>query len=130
MNHRMRGGGGRNMRRILVALAAFAVLAAACGDDDDSDSTTATTTGGDTATTSGAKIDVAAFDANGDGKIRIGIAAAGPRDDGGYYQAVVDAATKFSKDNGFEDPIVVDNIQAADAATELENLAQQPIDVM
>jgi len=70
------------------------------------------------------------FDANGDGEIRIGIAAAGPRDDGGYYQAVVDAAESFSADNGFGDVIIVDNIQSADAATELSNLAQQPIDIM
>jgi basic membrane protein A len=77
--------------------------------------------------TSGGAVD---FDANGDGEVRIGIAAAGPRDDGAYYQAVVDAAETFSTENGFGDVIVVDNIQAADAATELENLAQQPIDIL
>ena len=32
------------------------------------------------------------LDTNGDGKVAFGIAAAGPRDDGAYYQAVVDAA--------------------------------------
>jgi len=73
---------------------------------------------------------VAQFDANGDGEIRIGIAAAGPRDDGAYYQAVVDAAEEFSAENGFGEVIVVDKIQAADAATELSNLAQQPIDIL
>lgn len=70
------------------------------------------------------------LDANGDGEVRIGIAAAGPRDDGAYYQAVVDAAETFSAENGWGEVIVVDNIQAADAATELANLAQQPIDIM
>jgi basic membrane protein A len=70
------------------------------------------------------------FDANGDGEVRIGIAAAGPRDDGAYYQAVVDAAEAFSADNGWGEVIVVDNIQAADAATELSNLAQQPVDIL
>ena len=74
--------------------------------------------------------DILAFDANGDGEIRIGIAAAGPRDDGAYYQAVVDAAEAFSAENGFGDVIVVDNIPAAEAATELENLAQQPVDIL
>ena len=59
-----------------------------------------------------------------------GIAAAGPADDGAYYQAVVDAAKKLSTDNGFEDPIVVDNIQAADAATAIGDLAQQGVDVI
>ena len=71
-----------------------------------------------------------AFDANGDGEVRIGIAAAGPRDDGAYYQAVVDAAEAFSAENGFGEVIIVDNIQSADAATELENLAQQPVDII
>lgn len=70
------------------------------------------------------------LDANGDGEVRIGIAAAGPRDDGAYYQAVVDAAEEFSDENGFGDVIVVDNIQSADAATELSNLAQQPVDIL
>ena len=127
MNHSTRGPGGRRMRRILVALAALTLLAAACGDDDDDDGgATTTTAGGGT----GGEVDVAALDANGDGEIRIGIAAAGPRDDGAYYQAVVDAAEAISEENGFGDVIVVDNIQAADAATELENLAQQPIDIL
>ncbi len=62
--------------------------------------------------------DIAQFDANGDGEVRIGIAAAGPRDDGGYYQAVVDAAEEFSVENGFGEVIIVDNIQSADTATE------------
>jgi basic membrane protein A len=127
----MRGSGGRRVRRLLVALAAFAVLAAACGDDDEgaSDDDT-TTTAAEGTGCSVPDIDVATFDANGDGEIRIGIAAAGPRDDGGYYQAVVDAAEEYSACEGFGEVIVVDNIQSADAATELENLAQQPIDIM
>jgi basic membrane protein A len=127
MNDTTQGFGGRRVRRILVALAAFAVLAAACGDDDDT-ATDATTTTGATETTGA--IDTSALDANGDGEVRIGIAAAGPRDDGAYYQAVVDAAETISEENGFGEVIVVDNIQAADAATELENLAQQPIDIL
>ncbi|HEX2782216.1 MAG TPA: BMP family ABC transporter substrate-binding protein [Ilumatobacteraceae bacterium] len=70
------------------------------------------------------------LDTNGDGKVVFGIAAAGPADDGAYYQAVVDAAKQLSTDNGFETPIVVDNIQAADAATSIGNLAQQGVDVI
>jgi len=71
-----------------------------------------------------------AFDANGDGVITIGVAAAGPADDGAYYQAVVDAAVRLSTENGFEDPIVVDKIEAANAATELSNLAEQGVDII
>jgi basic membrane protein A len=148
------------VRRSLTAIVAAALVLAACGSDGDSDSgaddgsvsteapastdaadttdttdgTTADTTDGTTADTTGDTAGsgdaVAEFDANGDGEVRIGIAAAGPRDDGAYYQAVVDAAETFSADNGFGEVIVVDNIQAADAATELENLAQQPVDIL
>ena len=135
----------------VAGLAACALVLAACGSDDDSgsgatatdapDSTEATaettdamteTTDAMTETTdaSSGGGDILAFDANGDGEVRIGIAAAGPRDDGAYYQAVVDAAEQFSAENGFGEVIVVDNIQAADAATELENLAQQPVDIL
>lgn len=70
------------------------------------------------------------LDTNNDGKVIFGIAAAGPADDGAYYQAAVDAAKQLSIDNGFEPPIVVDNIQAADAATALADLAQQDVDVI
>jgi basic membrane protein A len=105
---------------------------AATGDstvDSAADDTTVDTSaeGSTVATAGGETVDL---DANGDGEVRIGIAAAGPRDDGAYYQAVVDAAESFSEENGFGEVIVVDNIQAADAATELENLAQQPVDIL
>jgi basic membrane protein A len=70
------------------------------------------------------------LDADGDGAVTIGIAAAGPANDGAYYQAVVDAAKQISADNGFEEPIVFDNIQAADAATAMGDLAQQGVDVI
>jgi basic membrane protein A len=137
-------------RRSAAALAVLALVLAACGSDEDSSSdsapadTSATTeaatesTEAMTETTeamtedtaAGGDVDLMAFDANGDGEVRIGIAAAGPRDDGAYYQAVVDAAEEFSAENGLGEVIVVDNIEAANAATELENLAQQPVDIM
>jgi basic membrane protein A len=75
-------------------------------------------------------VSAAEIDTNGDGQVVIGIAAAGPADDGAYYQAVVDAARVISEDNGFEEPVVVDNIQAADAATAIGDLAQQGVDVI
>lgn len=70
------------------------------------------------------------LDADGDGAVTIGIAAAGPANDGAYYQAVVDAAKEISADQGFNEPIVFDNIQAADAATAMADLAQQGVDVI
>jgi basic membrane protein A len=70
------------------------------------------------------------MDTNGDGKVILGVAAAGPRDDGAYYQALVDAAEDISAAQGWEPPIVVDNIEPAVAATELENLAAQGVDII
>jgi basic membrane protein A len=137
---------------VLVALAATSIIAAACGSDSKTSNatsaatqpvaaTTAATqpTATQAATTAPAATDAPAtsagsgkssLDTNHDGKVVFGIAAAGPADDGAYYQAVVDAAKTLSKDNGFEDPIVVDNIQAADAATVIGDLAQQGVDVI
>ena len=43
---------------------------------------------------------------------------------------MVDAAKELSEENGFAEPIVVDNIQAADAATAIGDLAQQGVDVI
>ena len=70
------------------------------------------------------------MDSNGDGKVILGVAAAGPRDDGAYYQALVDAAEQISAAQGWEPPIVIDNIEPAVAATELENLAAQGVDII
>ena len=146
---------GRRTSRALVLLAATAIIAAACGSDSNaSNATTAASPAGTTpaATTPAATTPAATtpattapagsaapatsaavatnLDTNGDGKVVFGIAAAGPADDGAYYQAVVDAAKKISTENGFADPIVVDNIQAADAATAIGDLAQQGVDVI
>jgi basic membrane protein A len=146
---------GRRISRVLVVLAATSFVAAACGSDSKSSSTTAApattpatqpaattappateapattaaaaTTAAPATTAATAAVDL---DTNHDGKIVFGIAAAGPANDGAYYQAVVDAAKQLSKDNGFADPIVVDNIQAADAETAIGDLAQQGVDVM
>ena len=73
---------------------------------------------------------VTAFDANGDGTITLGVAAAGPRDDNGYYQSLVDFAETFSADNGFAPPIVSDNIGAEEAAQAMSDLAQQGVDII
>ncbi len=105
------------LRRAMTysALIVIAVLIAGCGDDD-----------GDGAT-SEAAVDL---DADGDGKVTIGIAAQGPRDDGGYYEAVVAEAERLSDEFGFESPIVVDNIEQTNADQELRNLAEQGVDII
>ena len=137
----------RTKPMIIAAFAALTLVAAACGSDDTASTSPAKTTAPETtapeATTApettapeettappDTKATTLDLDANGDGKVVFGIAAAGPRDDGGYYQALVDKAIAISSDNGFEEPIVVDNITTEDAATELANLAQQNVDVI
>jgi basic membrane protein A and related proteins len=75
----------------------------------------------------GAAVDL---DTNGDGVVVFGVATPGPRDDGAYYQAAVDGVIELSAANGFGEPIIVDNIAAADAETELRNLARQDVDVI
>lgn len=79
------------------------------------------------ATSAGVTVDL---DANGDGVVQFGIATPGPRDDGAYYQAAVDGVIQVSEANGFEEPIIVDNVDTAQAETELRNLARQDVDVI
>jgi basic membrane protein A and related proteins len=147
-------GGEPTMNRTRIALAAIAALslvAAACGDDEEevTPATTESVAATDPPATDAPATDPPAteateppateatepavpmeLDTNGDGQVVFGIAAAGPADDGAYYQAVVDAAKELSAENGFAEPIVVDNIQAADAATLMGDLAQQGVDVI
>ena len=73
---------------------------------------------------------MATFDANGDGTVTIGVAAAGPRDDNGYYQSLVNFAEEFSAENGWAPPIVSDNIGADNAAQAMADLAQQGVDIL
>lgn len=70
------------------------------------------------------------LDTNGDGTVQFGIATPGPRDDGAFYQALVEGVEAFSQEQGFEAPIIVDNIDASQAETELRNLARQNPDVI
>ncbi len=114
-------------RFAIALLAVTCLIAAACGDDDD-DSTSTTDA---PTTTTAAPLDCSSLDANGDNEVRVGVATAGPRDDGAYYQALVEFVESFSADNEcFGDPIIVDRIDASEAATELSNLAQQDVDII
>lgn len=127
-------------RLSIAALAALSLVAAACGNDDSSSDTTAapattaapeTTAAPDTAAPdTAAPAEPSSLDFNGDGVVRFGVAIPGPRDDGAYYQALVDKVTAYSEENGFEAPIIVDNIAPEQAATELANIAEQSVDVI
>jgi basic membrane protein A len=74
--------------------------------------------------------DAVDLDTNGDGSVVIGVATPGPRDDGAYYQALVEGIEELSTDNGYEDPIIVDNIDPSVAENELRNLARQNVDMI
>ena len=69
-------------------------------------------------------------DFSGDGKVVIGVATDGSRDDGAYYQALVERIEEISAENGFDEPIVVDLIDPPNADAELEALAQQGVDII
>ncbi|MGH9135621.1 MAG: BMP family lipoprotein, partial [Acidimicrobiales bacterium] len=83
-----------------------------------------------TASTGTEPAEPADLDTNGDGEVVFGVATPGPRDDGAYYQALVDGITRFAEAQGFAAPIVVDNIDPSQAETELRNLARQDVDVI
>ena len=120
-------------RFAIALLAVTCLIAAACGDDDDDTTDPPATAEPTTAapTTTLPPWDCSSLDANGDNELRIGVATAGPRDDGAYYQALVEFVEDLSASNEcFKDPIVVDRIEASEAATELSNLAQQDVDII
>ena len=129
--------GGTTVRtrklRLFASLVGLVLLAAACGDSEETTTTAAPGTTGATTTTAATTTTqpmADEMDFNGDGEVVIGVALAGPRDDGAYYQAVVDGAAAFASSQSWADPIVVDNVTAENAATEIENLAQQGVDIM
>jgi basic membrane protein A len=70
------------------------------------------------------------LDINGDGEVTIGVATAGPRDDGAYYQELVNLAIEFSEAHGWADPVIIDNVEPAVAFNELENLVAQGVDIV
>lgn len=128
---------GKSLTTLPVALS-FVMLVAACAgnannpiiEDTIATTTTAATTTTTTTVPAANQEIVETFDSNGDGTVTIGVAAAGPRDDNGYYQSLVDFAEQFASENGLAAPIVSDNITAAQAARTISDLAQQDIDIM
>ena len=70
-------------------------------------------------------------DVNGDGRVIIGVLSAGDTTDGGYYQGLVDESMAFAEEMGEGwEVIVVDQVAAADARQQMENLLSQDIDIM
>jgi basic membrane protein A len=119
----------------LAVVAVIAVVATACGGDDEADTTEDTTEDTTTETTEAETTDtipagLLALDVNGDGIIQFAVAAAGPANDGAYVQATVDGVKAVAEQYGQPAPIVVDKIEAEQAAEKLEALAQQGAEVI
>ena len=114
------------LRLAFAVLGASALIISACSDDKKSESTT--TAAEETTTT--VNENLAALDANGDGVVQFALAIPGPKDDGAYYQALVDGVMAFTEANGLPEPIIVDKIEADAAATAMSDLAQQGPDVI
>jgi len=111
---------------LLAVVGVVALVAAACGDDGGGGKATPAAT---PTTCTQKATDIKQLDFNGDGKIVIGVATPGPRNDGAYYQTLVDCVNRLAAANNGT-AIIVDNIPAADAATQIENLVKQNVDIM
>ncbi|HSM64738.1 MAG TPA: hypothetical protein VK860_00390, partial [Ilumatobacteraceae bacterium] len=138
----------KTMRRLLLAvLAAVALVAAACGDDDttdaggdepsattaaadESDATEDEDAGDEDASADDGAVAAGQPDTNGDGKVVIGILSAGDTNDGGYFQGLVDESRAFAEaQSPAWEVIVVDQVGAADARQQMENLLSQGVDI-
>ena len=80
--------------------------------------------------TTAAPPDWGAADFNGDGVVRIAVVTDGPRDDGAYYQALVEWVEDTSAKADYEPPLIVDEVEQANAREELETIVSQAVDII
>ena len=108
--------------RLLSVLVVVALAAAACveGEDDRAESVT----------TTAAPPDRGVADFNDDGMVRFAVVTEGSRDDGAYYQALVERVEVISATAGYEIPLIVDQVDPANARAELENVVAQGADII
>ncbi len=119
-----------NPLKTLAALV-FLALAAACSSDSNADeSLQSASAGNGQGQKCLASSEPHLLDKNADGQVQMGVATPGPRDDGGYYQALVETAQSLSKAECFKDVIVVDNVGSAESESILGNLAEQGVDLI
>ena len=136
-----------SFRWFAAAIAVFALIAASCGDDADETTVTPAAPEEEMAEEAPMAEEEMAeeeameepdepepaanpLDVTGDGQVTVGVATAGPRDDGAYYQELVNLAIEFSQVNGWADPVIIDLIVPAVAFNELENLVAQGVDIV
>lgn len=135
-------------KRLTAWLVVLALAGAACEEQEGVTDTTATTlprttdvTGGpattvapditaEQVTTTLPELDPVPADFNGNGKVRIAVVTEGARDDGAYYQALVDRVESISAEAGYEPPLIVDLVDPANSRTQLENVVAQGADII
>ncbi|MCY3651890.1 MAG: hypothetical protein F4Y75_01960 [Acidimicrobiia bacterium] len=69
-------------------------------------------------------------DFNRDGSVRIAVVTEGSRDDGAYYQALVERVQDISSQSGYQAPLIVDQVDPANARSELNNVVDQGADII
>jgi basic membrane protein A len=111
---------------MVAGLLLACVVASGCSGGDDGPTPPPSAS---TCSTKASADQLKTLDANADGKLTVGVATPGPRDDGAYYQALVECVDRLVKANGGTS-IVVDKIAPADAATQIEGLAKQDPDIL
>lgn len=135
----------RHWRVPLAVLVSASLLAAACsGDDDDDDAADLLSTDAsldlstDTSepvvsdTVGGGVSDavLSDLDADGDGVLTLGVATPGPRDDGAYYQALVENVESYAAAEAWPTPLIFDNIATEEAEAKMRELAELGPDVI
>lgn len=121
----------RSKRLVAATLAAFVPLACS-GNDKTADTIALTTTVAETVVDASTTIPLnpGPLDFNGDGQVVFGVATTGPVGGGGWSQQIADAVTALSTENGFAEPIVIENVQPAEAVAEIGRLAEQAVDLI
>ncbi|MEE8330969.1 MAG: hypothetical protein V3R84_04285 [Acidimicrobiia bacterium] len=111
------------LRAVFALVAVLTLIASACGDS--SEETTAPTAAPATTLP-----DFGAADFNGDGKVLIAMASTGQRDDGAYNEALVTTLEEIATAGGYEDILIVDEIDPAEGRAELDNIVAQNPDIV
>ena len=107
---------------MLVGFLVVLLVASACSSDENGGGSS------DPALPSTADQEVADF--NRDGSVRIAVVTEGSRDDGAYYQALVERVQEISSKSGYEPPLIVDQVDPANARAELNNVVDQGADII
>jgi basic membrane protein A len=118
----------RTLTAITTTLALLAVAGCGSGDDTSDDGASAASTVADSGTDdTAAPADTSGGDTSGGDTVTVALLIGGPRDDGGFYQAMVDGLEGAGEADGAAEVTVIENIaEGGDAALEsaVQNAAE------